>query len=658
MSNENFLDITELDFEGIKENFKSYLRSKGKFDGYDFEGAGLNLLMDILAYNTHYMGFYASMVGNEMFIDSATRRDSVVSHAKLLNYIPRSVTSASAVLTLQRTTSATINRGTTIVGSYVNESNQTVSRVFTFLEDYEYSQFGSNDWRVVDAEVYEGILQTLTYVYDSRFRERKFLVPPSADVSTIRVKIRQSAAAAEDDTEIWTRATDFTMTGEDQKVFFVQAAYDGQYEVYFGDGIIGKPLFDGNLVYIEYLNSSGEDGNHFTNFALSGAVVSTVSSARGGAPAEDLTEIRRNATRAFVAQNRSVTASDYESILLALYPQAESVKVWGGEENDPPQFGKVFVSVKPSGNLTVSELDKRFIRDGMREKAMVGIIPEVVDPEYLYAILSITTNFNPVKTSLSRNEVGAQQRNAVLSFFDTQLEKFDTPLYLSKLNKILDEVDPSILGTSVKTMVEQRIRPSTRYPTLVDLKFYNRVFHPYEGHSGSVKSSIFGYKNSVGEVLPCFIEDDGYGTLKVVTGEGGTKRTIVKEAGKIDYFSGNIVLFEFKAVNYGNSDHIKIRIQPESSDIFAMKNKIITIDRESIYMNIYTKEEVERMMRGSAADFAQALSAGGLMPEGPVLVSGGDVLRSVSPFQSPNTPITPPLPNSIPITLPTLGRSI
>ena len=655
MANENFLNITELDFEGIKNNFKEYLRSKQKFNGYDFEGSSMNILFDILAYNTHYSAFYASMVGNEMFIDSATKRDSVVSHAKLLNYVPRSMTSAKATINLRRTSVGTINRGDIIVGSYTNENNQTISKIFTFLEDYEYTLTNGN-YVINNALIYEGLIQSLTYVFDSRLREKKFLVPKNADISTIRVKVRQSAAAADDDTEAWYRATDFSLLGAEEKVFFLQAAYDGQYEIYFGDGVLGKALTNGNIVYIEYLQSSGEEGNYFSSFVPpSSTQLTLVSPAVGGASPEDITEIRKNAPKAFVAQNRSVTARDYESIVLSLYPQAETVKVWGGEENDPPQFGKVFVSIKPNGGDTISDADKRFLLTALKDKAVVGIVPEAVDPEYLYGILNVTTNFNPSKTTLSRNEISALQRAKIVEYFDNTLEKFDTSLYLSKLNKLLDEVDSSILGTTVKTLIEQRIRPSTKYPTFVDLKFYNQIFHPYPGHKGSVRSSLFTYRNSVGESKACYIEDDGYGNLHIVTGEGGGKKTVEKNAGEIDYFTGSLVLFKFKPVNYISNDHIKIRIQPITDDIFAMKNKIIKTDTGSVNIFVYTKEETERFLKSGGQDFRDSLNTRGLIPDGPVVVSAGTI-QSPSPFYVPNVPPAPPLPNAVPITLPNLNR--
>lgn len=656
MANENFIDITELDFQKIKENFKKYLQSKQKFNGYDFEGSSMNILMDVLAYNTHYLAFYASMVGNEMFMDSATKRDSIISHAKLLNYIPKSITSARAVVNLKRTTSGTIKRGDFVGATYVNDNNQTISKNFTFLEDYEYNFVGTNDWRVDGVYLYEGILQTLTYVYDSRIREKKFLIPADADISSIRVKIRQNASAAEDDTEIWYRATDLSMIGGSEKVYFLQAAYDGQYEVYFGDDILGKSLYDGNLIYIEYLQSSGDEGNYFSSFSVPGASVTLVSPAVGGSSAEDAVDIRKNAPKSFIAQNRSVTSDDYESAILSLYPQAESVKVWGGEDNEPPQFGKVFISIKPNGGLKISDYEKKSILEGLKKKSVVGIVPEVVDPQFLYAILIVTTNFNPEKTPLSRNEISSLQKTAIFNYFDNELEKFDTSLYTSKLNKILDEVDSSILGTQIRLFIEQQIRPSTKYPMFVDLKFYNKITHPYEGHRGGVRSSVFGYKNSVGDIKSCYIQDDGYGKLSIVTGQGEDLVVVVDKAGEVDYNAGNMTLFQFQPANFGDIDHIKIRIQPETNDIFAMKNKIITIDPKTIYIETFTKEEAQRIARGAGKDFMDSLSARGLLPEGPVVVSAGESIRSVSPFYVPNVPPPPPLPNTVPINIPTLGR--
>jgi len=655
MANENFIDVTELDFDAVKQNFKNYLKSKGKFNGYDFEGSSMNILFDILAYNTHYAAFYASMVGNEMFIDSATKRDSVVSHAKLLNYLPRSRTSAKANIRIDGIT-RTVRRGEFLTGSYTNENNETINKVFTFLEDYIPSSAPVN--AIESAQIYEGVLLTQTYVYDARARENKFLVPPDADISTIRVSVRQSASAAEDDTQVWYRASDFSVLGPNERVFFVQGAYDGQYEVYFGDGVIGEALSNGNIIYIEYLQSSGEDGNFFSSFSGNGfgSSISTTTSAIGGSNEEDVTDIRKNAPKAFSAQNRAVTAADYESMVLQLYPQTETVKAWGGEDNDPPQYGKVFISVKPNGGLVLPASDKEVILSAMKTKSVAGIIPEVIDPEYLYVVLNVNTTYNPVKTNLSRNELASIQKDTILSYFDSSLEKFDAPLYLSKLNKILDDLDDSILGTRIKTTVEQRITPSTVYPTLITLYFQNQIFHPYDGHLNSIRSTSFGYRDSVGATRVCYIRDDGYGKLSIVSGSGSAEETIVDEAGTVDYLSGSVVLYAFKPENYGDYPHIKIRIQPASDDVFVSKNKIITTASENILTKAVTKEETERSIRSGIRDFNDIMVGTGVFPEGPVVVSVGTTLRSPSPFFAPNLPRTPPLPNSIPITLPTIGR--
>lgn len=653
MANENFIDVTELDFEGIKQNFKNYLKSKGKFNGYDFEGSSMNILFDILAYNTHYAAFYASMVGNEMFIDSATKRDSVVSHAKLLNYLPRSRTSAKAQIQIDGI-SRTVRRGEFLTGSYTNENNQTVNRIFTFLQDYVPST--SN--RIDSAEIYEGVLSTQTYVYDARARENKFLVPSDADISTLRVFVRQSPSAAEDDRQMWYRASDFSLLGPNERVFFVQGAYDGQYEVYFGDGVIGSALSNGNIVYIEYLQSSGEDGNFFSTFAGTGfgTSITTTSAALGGSSEEDVTDIRKNAPKAFSAQNRAVTAADYESIALQLYPQSETVKAWGGEDNTPPQYGRVFISVKPNGALVLPASDKEVLVSAMKTKSVAGIIPEVVDPEYLYVVLNVTTTYNPLKTSLSRNELASLQKDTILEYFDTSLEKFDAPLYLSKLNKILDDLDDSILGTRIKTTVEQRIIPSTVYPTLVTLYFQNQIFHPYDGHMNSIRSTSFGYRDSVGATRVCYIRDDGYGKLSIVSGSESSEDVVVDEAGTVDYLSGSVVLYAFKPENYGDYPHIKIRIQPATDDVFVSKNKIITTAPENILTKATTKEETERAIRSGIQDFTDIMVGTGVFPQGPVVVSAGSALRSPTPFFAPNLPRIPPLPNSVPITLPTIGR--
>lgn len=655
-TNDNFTNITELDFASIKSNLIEYLKSKQKFSGYDFEGSSMNILMDLLAYNTHYMAFYASMVGNEMFLDSAAKRDSIVSHAKLLNYIPRSQTSARAIINLQKSTAGTINRGAYLTGTYTNEENQSITKVFTFLEDYEYEKQSANVWTVSDAIIQEGILQTLTYVNDSRNREHKFLIPADADITTVRVKIRQSENSVTDDTESWYRASDFTLLGPDEKVFFVQAAYDGQYEVYFGDGILGSQLGNGNIIYIEYLQNSGTNGNFFSTFSLAATTITTLLASIGGQDPEDVTEIRKNAPKAFAAQNRTVTPGDYESVIATIYPQAETIKVWGGEDNVPPQYGRVFVSIKPVAGLLLPSVEKKNILAAIKAKAVVGVVPEIVDPEYLYAVLNVTTTFDPAKTSLSRNEIVALQKAEILNYFDTTLEKFDVSLYGSKLNKLLDSVDSSILGTRIDTLIEQQIKPSIRYPTLVRLQFHNPLFHPYEGFQGSFRSTSFGYKNSVGAVKICFLQDDGYGKISIINGSGATKKIIVDEAGKIDYYTGNITLFAFKPEHYGTLTHIKIRVPPSTDDIFTMYNKIITTTADSIIVKTFTKDEIARFIRSGTQDFNEALVAKNKIPDGPVVVQNGTALQSPSPFFVPNLPATPPLPNAVSINLPTIGR--
>ena len=426
--------------------------------------------------------------------------------------------------------------------------------------------------------------------------------------------------------------------------------------MYFGDGILGSKLGHGNIIYIEYLQNSGTLGNYFSTFSLAAVNITTLSASIGGQDPEDVTEIRKNAPKAFSAQNRTVTPGDYESVIATVYPQAETIKVWGGEDNVPPQYGRVFISIKPVAGLLLPSVEKQNILAAIKAKTIVGVIPEIVDPEYLYAVLNVTTTFDPAKTSLSRNEIVALQKAEILNYFDTTLEKFDVSLYGSKLNKLLDGVDSSILGTRIDTLIEQQIKPSIRYPTLVQLQFHNPLFHPYEGYLGSFRSTSFGYKNSVGAVKICFLQDDGYGKISIITGSGATKKTIVDEAGKIDYHTGNITLFSFKPEHYGALTHIKIRVPPSTDDIFTMQNKIITTTAESIVIRTFTKDEISRFIRSGTQDFNEALAAKNRIPDGPVIVQNGMAIQSPSPFFLPTLPATPPLPNATPINLPTIGR--
>ena len=409
--------VTELDFTEIKNNLKSYLKAQPKFADYNFEGSAINTLLDVLAYNTHYSAVYSNMVANEMFLDSAVKRDSIVSLAKHLGYTPRSSTAPTAVINVTINSPAgspatlTMPSGTTFSTqvngtsySYVTQSDLTIvpsSGVYTFT----------------NVNIKEGTSIRYEYTKDSADFNQRFLIQDDrADTSTLKVLVQNSTTDAT--TTTFTRAENILDVKDTSEVYFLNAVEDGQYEVTFGDGILGKALSDGNIIVLEYLITNEETSNGAKTFTLSSTVggttnatITTVSNSQGGAVRETLDSIKFNAPKYYSSQNRAVTAEDFKVILPKLYGNVDSMQVWGGEDNDPPIYGKVFLSIKPVTGTTLTETTKAsitkdiFTGDGSTQTFTMSITPSdennivvyidgvMQEPDQNYSISGTTIDF-------------------------------------------------------------------------------------------------------------------------------------------------------------------------------------------------------------------------------------------------------------------------
>jgi hypothetical protein len=465
------LTVSELDFAAIKNSLKTFLKDQSEFTDFDFEAAGMNVLLDVLAYNTHYMAFYNNMIANEMFLDTALLRDSVVSHAKMLGYTPTSYIAPRAKIDLQISRTGGSTQASLTLPKFTRFQSapiDSVSYVFVNTEamvgDYDPTcgRFCFND-----LYIYEGQPLSYTYTYDATNNPTSsFELPDSGiDTNTISVIVQESATSLK--TERFTLATDATTTSATSAVFFVDESRNGKYKIYFGDDIIGKKLVNGNIVIATYLKTNGAAANKANSFSLvesvsgfSTHIIFPNEAASGGANQESIDRIRTTAPKAYVSNNRGVTTDDIIAIINKKYPYFESVNVWGGEQNDPPVYGKVFVAAKPTYGYEITESEKlSVINDVIKPSSVVTVIPEFVNVDYNYLNIFAEVYFSPTKTTRSADSIKSLVRTAIVDYNNTDLNDFNSKFKLSKLLRSIDDAEQSISYSDAVTVIEKRIIP-------------------------------------------------------------------------------------------------------------------------------------------------------------------------------------------------------
>ena len=396
----NKLQVSDFDFDDIKANLKSFLQDQSEFQDYDFEGSGFAVLLDLLAYNTHYLGFNANMLANEMYLDSADIRKNIVSLAKMLGYTPTSPKSPTATIDILMnnipTTVATITmaKGTAFTTTVDGESYQFVTNATHTLAPT------SGVYKFSNIPLYEGTLVTFKYTADSTDVDQRFVIPSvSADTSTLKVSVQNSAS--DTTTSTYTLATGITSISATSKVYFLQEMEDGKFEVYFGDDVLGNKLDDGNIVILEYIVSNKDEANGASSFTLSGSIggysdvtLTTVSSAQGGSDAQTKESIRYNAPLQYSAQDRAVTTGDYETIVQSLYPNAQSVSAWGGEDDETPVYGVVKIAIKAASGSTLTNTTKTDLVTQLKKYNVASVRPEIVDPETTSIIITTNVKFD------------------------------------------------------------------------------------------------------------------------------------------------------------------------------------------------------------------------------------------------------------------------
>lgn len=462
------LRVTELDFDTIKTNLKSFLKSQNEFSDYDFDGSGLSVLLDILAYNTHYNAYYLNMIANESFLDTALLRNSVVSHAKKFGYVPRSATAARATInftinSLNSTPgSLTLPRGYTFLSSLFDD------RLYSFvtLEDTTVSKTGTN-FVFSNLKIYEGSLNRYSYNHSQASNPKQIFAIPEGNIDTSTLKVTVQQSTSNTDTVVYNLSSDVINLTANSQVYFLQEGVNNQYEIYFGDDVIGKKLPDGGVVNVTYLSTSGSVSNKANSFIATAPVssftnftVNSVASAAGGSERETVDQIKFSAPLQFISQNRAVTKNDYIKLIQQKYPQFDAVNVWGGEENIPPIYGKVFISAKPKLGFEVSDTEKDyFINEIVKPISVLTVTPEFVDVDYNYIKLISTVYYDPTKTTLNTSTLQSKITTAINSFSNLNLNKFNSIFSSSKLRTNIDNSDVSVQSNELEIFLSKRFRP-------------------------------------------------------------------------------------------------------------------------------------------------------------------------------------------------------
>ena len=584
------LNVTELDFADIKNNLKNFLKQQSEFNDYDFDGSGLNVLLDILAYNTHYNALNAHYSLNESFLDSAQIRGNVVTRAKLLGYTPRSVLSPRATVNIAVTasdsfsgtldTTLTLPRGTKLTTQITGDEFQ-----YVVIETQTATLVGRT-YTFNNVVIAEGDARELKYRVDNDIENQKFQLSDfDADTSTLRVRVQQNEESSGSD--LYTKFETLRGVDSTSKVYYLQENASGYYEIYFGDGVTGFKPSNNNIVTIEYVTTKGVESNGANGFSLidsllAGATqtVTLVSAASGGAEAETMESIRFNAPLTFIAQNRAVTSDDYASIIKKEFSNIDSISTWGGEDNDPPDYGKVYIAIKPLLAETLTTAEKTDITGAiLKGKNVVSITPEIVDPNFTYLELDVNFKYNPNLTDRSSVELQSVVRDTIKDYNFNNLNKFDGVFRHSQLTRAIDSADPSILNTMVRPRMFQEITPLNNADNNFSLTFSSPFYQSGVSTDFVLTSTAFKINN-----IDHFFGDEpivGSTNRKVIVYKvvNDTNVTVINEAGIIDVLKGTIILNSFRP---DTTDKIKITVVPNSLDLAPKRDQLLSIDNNSV----------------------------------------------------------------------------
>ena len=596
------IEITDLDFDAVKSNFQNFLSQQSQFTDYNFEGSGMSVLMDLLAYNTHYLAFHANMLANEMFLDSSVLRANAVSHAKALGYTPSSMKASNAIISVSVADVPTSQTSLVMpAGTIFTTTVDDVTYNFVTISDTT-STSDSGIFAFTNIEIYEGTRVSFQYTVNNSNLEQQFIIP-SANVDTTTLKVRVQNSASDTTTTTYSLNSDYTNLTSTSTQYFLQEVEDGRFEVYFGDGISGKKPVDGNIVILDYVVTNGSEADGASAFTAASTIggysnitITTISSASGGGLSESVDSIKFNAPLKFAAQTRAVTPDDYKAILPSIYTNIRSISVWGGEDNDPAVYGQVYISIKPSIGSILTDTTKSSIINSLKAFNVASITPVIVDPITLLLELTTTVKYNSTITEKSNTDIRALAEDAISRFNTNNLQKFDSVFRHSNLLKAIDDADQSILSSTVAVKLKRKLTPTLNASTKYTINFNNAGYHPSENHSQTVlESSGFFLAGNTNEQ---YIDDNGSGIVRTFYLLGGTTKTITNaSAGTINYNTGEVVLTSLNVTSVENADGtIDITLKPDSNDIIPVRNQVIEIDTVASS----TTAEIDTFAEGTA----------------------------------------------------------
>ena len=577
-------NVSELDFATIKDSIKAHFRSQAKYNDWDFNGSGLSVLLDVLAYNTHYNAMVAHLSLNETFLDSAQIRGNVVSHAKLLGYVPRSLASSKAVINVVVTPGVTVaNQATILRGTRFSTVVDQVRYYFVALESH-VEPINGGKYTFTNIPVRQGTLKRMIYRVDTSLGNQKFEIP-DANIDTSTMRVRLKANTESDSYSIYTQFSSLVNINENSQIYYLQETPQGLYEIYFGDGILGKMPTANNIVEIEYVYTDGtvaDGASLFTSVdAISGysnIAVTVAIDSYGGGVRESIESIRYNAPLTFTAQNRAVTADDYRAIILKNVPNVEAISVWGGEDDIVPNFGKVYISVKPIGAEILTTAEKTTILSSvLAGKNVVSITPILVDPEYTYLELDVFFKYNANLTDRALVELQTIVREAIIAYNNDDLLKFDGVFRHSKLLRQIDTSEPSILNSTIRVYMYKEATPSNTNNNYFNLNFSGPI---YQSSSDSFVLSTNAFL--VGDIehyFRDFVIEGSYDRkifmCKLVN--GAVEK--VKEVGMLYAATGNITISGFIT---DTTTPIRFTVVPNSNDIAPKRNQLLSIDLQEV----------------------------------------------------------------------------
>jgi hypothetical protein len=601
MDNKHFINSAGLNFYDIKYNFINYLKNQPEFTDYDLEGSNLTILLDILSYNTSQQGFYNAMVANEMFIERATKRSSIVSIAKSLGYTPSTKKAARAKILVvvdaeNVPPSKTIEKGSLFTGTRNNQEY-----TFTNTESYSFYPYTfetSTDPEAVQNgniltyacgpfEIKQGILNTISYnvaSYDQQF----VITDTNADKDTLKVFVLNSINDTTGINIPWVASNNITSLDENARAFFVEENSFGQLSLSFGDGVLGRKLETGNIIIVEYLNTFGsfangtgtgdtEDRRSFTLDSDNIFTVFTIEPANSGMDKETSSSIKRNAVRNFTSRERAVTTKDYEGLVMGSLNDDAAVRCWGGEDNDPPYYGKVFVSVRPIGKTSLSTEEKtNLVNNILSQKNIVGTDTIFVDPEVLYVVPTIDVYYEKSLTTDSESSITKNIKDRLIVYMRKNLVEFGDSIFSFDVENEIKKINVSFKSIETNFILERRIEPTLNVSERIIVDFQNELYHPFAGHQTILTTNKFFISERSGFH---YIEDDGNGKLILKKIVNGIVSVVNSNYGTINYITGRVEIPMFKVFSIeNNSAYVQFRATPKANNIFTQRNSILQYD--------------------------------------------------------------------------------